>query len=145
MGMNSITEAVKTFNDLAVKPLLAVAVASGLLVFAPAPIVAKLGMDKFVTDYRSWLGLALVISCAYLFAHAVDFLAKHVRNKFRSSAIRKTQIEYLKGLAPDEKSRIAPYIADQKSSDCLRDHGWCGARARCQRNSFPFLQCGRRD
>lgn len=115
-GMDSITEAVKTFNDLAVKPLLAVAVASGTLVFAPAPMVAKLGMDKFVADYRSWLGLALVVSCAYLFAHAVVFLARDVRDKFETRAIRKAQIEYLKGLAPDEKSRLAPYIEDQRSS-----------------------------
>lgn len=114
--MDSITEAVKTFNDLAVKPLLAVAVASGALVFAPATIVAKLGMDKFVAEHRSWLGLALLVSCAYLFAHAVVFLAREVRDKFETRAVRKAQIEYLKGLAPDEKSRLAPYIQDQKSS-----------------------------
>jgi hypothetical protein len=115
-SIGSISEAVKTFNELAVKPLLAVAVASGLLVFAPASAITKLGMDKFVTDYRSWLGFALVVSCAYLFAHAIVFIAKLVHERFEVRAIRKAQSEYLKNLTSDEKARLAPYIGGQRSS-----------------------------
>ncbi len=115
-GMEGITEAVKTFNDLAVKPLLAVVVASGALVFAPEAVITKLGMAHFVADYRSWLGLALVVSCAYLLAHALVFVAKQLRGRYEGRAIRRAQLDYLKTLAPDEKARLVPYINEQRSS-----------------------------
>lgn len=114
--IESIGEAAKTFNNLAVKPLLAVAVASGFLLFSSAPFVAKLGMTKLIADYRSWLGLALVISCAYLLAHALVFLAQHGRDTFEARATRKARMAFLKGLTPDEKGRLVPYIHDQRAS-----------------------------
>lgn len=114
--IDSITDAVKAFSDIAVKPLLAVAVASGALIFAPPSLITKLSMDRLVADYRSWLGLAFVLSCAYLFSHAVVFVAKQVHDRFETNAIRKAQIGHLKDLAPDEKTRLAPYIKRQMSS-----------------------------
>ena len=114
--MNSISEALKILNDIAVKPLLAVVMASGLLILAPTSIVAKLGMGQFVTGYRPWLGLALVVSCAYLLAHAFYFLARQSYALFESRMIQKARVEYLQRLTPDEKGRLAPYIKDQRAS-----------------------------
>lgn len=90
--------------------------ASGALVLAPPTMIAKLGMTNFVSDYRSWLGLALVVSCAYLLAHAIVFLAKQVHRRYEDKAILRIQVGYLKTLVPDEKARLLPYIHDQRSS-----------------------------
>ena len=114
--MESIGEATKTFNNLAVKPLLAVALASGFLLFSSAPLVAKPGMTTLIADYRSWLGLALGISCAYLLAHALVFLAQYGRATLEARAARKARVAFLKGLTPDEKSRLVPYIHDPWAS-----------------------------
>lgn len=114
--LDSINGAVKTFSELAVKPLIAIAVASGFLLFIPASVVAQLGMSKFVMDYRSWLGLAFVVSCAYLLAHAVVDLVKRVHDHFEVRAIWKAQSQYLRSLTPDERARLRPYIGEQRSS-----------------------------
>ncbi len=114
--IESIGNALNTLNNLAVKPLLAVAVASALLIFSPAPLAANLGITKLVAGYRSWLGLALVVSCAYLLAHALVFFARKSRDIFDARANRKTRMTYLKDLTPDEKDRLVPYIHGQKSS-----------------------------
>jgi Super-infection exclusion protein B len=114
--LDSINGAVKTFSELAVKPLIAIAVASGFLLFIPASVVAQLGMSKFVMDYRSWLGLAFVVSCAYLLAYAVVDLVKRVHDHFEVRAIRKAQSQYLRSLTPDERARLRPYIGEQRSS-----------------------------
>jgi hypothetical protein len=68
--IGEVQEAVKAFGEIAVKPLLAVSAASAFLLFTPAPWIGALGMTKFVVEYRSWVGVAFVISLAYLFAHA---------------------------------------------------------------------------
>jgi hypothetical protein len=115
-GTEAIAEAVKIFTDLAVKPLLAVALASGAVVFAPEPWITKLGMASFVADYRSWLGLAFVVSCAYLLAHAAVFVAITLRGRYEDWATRRAQLNCLKTLAPDEKARLVPYIRNQRSS-----------------------------
>lgn len=114
--IDSIAGVAKAFNDLAVKPLLAVAAASGFLLFSSTSLVAKMGMAKLIADYRSWLGLALVVSCAYLLAHALVFLAQHGYKTFEARAKQRARMAFLKGLTPDEKSRLVPYIIDQKAS-----------------------------
>ena len=115
-SLETIVGLVKMFNNLAVRPLLAVAVASGLLLFSPAVLVARLGMITLVTDYRSWIGLALVISWAYLFAHASVFLVQLGREGLEARATRKARLTCLQDLTPDEKRRLMPYIHYKKAS-----------------------------
>lgn len=106
----------KIFNNIAVKPLLAIAMASASLIFSPSSVVADLGIGWFVNHYRSWLGFALVVSFTYLCAHAIIFLAHKLRDIFISRMLRKGRIKSLKRLTPEEKLRLLPYIIDQKAS-----------------------------
>lgn len=51
MGIvNEIQEGIKAFGEIAVKPLLAVALGSGFLLFARPTILDAAGMTKLVTE-----------------------------------------------------------------------------------------------
>lgn len=116
MSIEAIGEAVKTFNNLAVKPLLAVALASALLLFAPASLIATLGATSLLSAYRAWIGFSLIISSAYLLAHGVVFLATKVRDASHDRAIQKVRLGHLRSLTPDEKGHLLPYIVESRAS-----------------------------
>lgn len=70
MGMiGDIAEGIKAVGQIAVKPLLAIALASGALLYAPAHAIAATGLADFLAKYRMWIGFALLASSAYLLAH----------------------------------------------------------------------------
>ena len=115
-GLETIVGAVKMFNNLAVKPLLALAVATGIVLFSPALLVSKLGMTTLVADYRPLFGLAFLVSCTYLLAHALVSLVQYIRDGLEARATRKARMALLQDLTPDEKSRLVPYIHDKRAS-----------------------------
>jgi hypothetical protein len=114
--IGEIQEAVKTFGEITVKPLLAVAVATAFLVFSPTSAIVALGMIKFVDGYRSWLGAAFVLSIAYLLAHAVVSSLGGIAEWRAGKKLDTLRLGWLKNLTPDEKARLIPYIRDRKSS-----------------------------
>lgn len=115
-GLETIVGAVKMFNNLAVKPLLALAVATGILLFFPAALVSRLGMTTLVTGYRSLIGLAFLVSCTYLLAHAIVSLVQYIRDGLEAKATRKARMALLQDLTPDEKIRLIPYIHQKRAS-----------------------------
>ncbi|WP_321958139.1 superinfection exclusion B family protein [Paraburkholderia bannensis] len=117
MGIvNDVQEGIKAFGEIAVKPLLAVALGSGFLLFARPSILDAAGMTKIVADYRPWLGGAFTLSCAYLLAHAVKYAADSVTAWQQSKNLDKRRAKWLATLTPDERGRLIPYIRDQRAS-----------------------------
>lgn len=117
MGVvNEIQEGIKAFGEIAVKPLLAVALGSGFLLFGPSSMLGSAGMVKLVSEYRPWLGGAFVLSCAYLLAHAVKYFADVIKAWQGARSLDKQRAKWLKSLTPDEKGRLIPYIRDERAS-----------------------------
>lgn len=117
MGIvNDVQEGIKAFGEIAVKPLLAIAVGSGFLLFARPSILDAAGMTKIVADYRPWLGGALTLSFAYLFTHGVKYVAGRINAWLRSRGLDKQRTKWLSSLTPDERGRLIPYIRDQRAS-----------------------------
>jgi hypothetical protein len=117
MGMiGDVTEGIKAVGQIAVKPLIAIALASGVLLYAPAHAVAATGLTDFLAKYRMWVGLALLVSCAYLMAHGLAWLFNVVGTLLDDVRMRKVRRKWLKTLTPDEKAVLVPYIRDQVAS-----------------------------
>lgn len=117
MGIvNEIQEGIKAFGEIAVKPLLAIALGSGFLLFARPSILDAAGMTRIVAQYRPWLGGAFTLSCAYLLAHVVKYVTDVINGLLRSRDLDRRRAKWLSTLTPDEKGRLIPYIRDQRAS-----------------------------
>ncbi|HDR9140863.1 hypothetical protein WK80_16415 [Burkholderia multivorans] len=117
MGIvNEVQEGIKAFGEIAVKPLLAIALGSGFLLFARPSILDAAGMTKIVADYRPWIGGAFTLSCAYLLSHAVKYAADGINAWLRSRSLDKQRAKWLASLTPDERGRLIPFIRDQRAS-----------------------------
>jgi len=117
MGMiGDIADGIKAVGQIAVKPLLAIALCSGALLYAPAHLVVAAGLTDFVTKYRMWIGLSLVASCAYLVAHGLSWFFNVIGSMLDDARMRKARRKWLTTLTPDEKAVLIPYIRDQAAS-----------------------------
>jgi hypothetical protein len=108
--LKEIVDGLKAFGELAVKPLLAIAIASGFFLFAPALVLDPLGATKFVHDYRAWFGIAFVGSSTYLLAHLIVFVVGIVDARMMNRAIEDERRKWLETLLPGEKLRLREYI-----------------------------------
>ncbi|WP_322104034.1 super-infection exclusion protein B [Paraburkholderia sp. J41] len=113
MGMiGDVAEGVTAVGKIAVKPLFAIALASGTLLYAPAHFVVATGLEDFLRTYRMWIGFAFLASCAYLVAHGVSWSFNLIGSLLGDMRMRKVRRKWLTTLTPDEKSILLPYIRD---------------------------------
>jgi hypothetical protein len=101
--VKDIQEGIKAFGEIAVKPLLAIALSSGFMLFVPASVLDSLAMTKLVNEYRAWL-------------HGIKS-ASDIFFQLRETRILTNQRrKWLASLTPDEKNRLLPYIEDERAS-----------------------------
>lgn len=111
-----ISDAIKTVAQIAVKPLLAVAIGAGAILYAPPTVVAAAGLTDLLTKYRMWIGLALLASCAFLCAHGLSWIFGFIAAALDGVRMRKVRRKWLTTLTPDEKAILTPYIREQAAS-----------------------------
>ena len=117
MGMiGDIAEGIKAVGQIAVKPLLAIALASGSLLYAPAHVIAAAGLADFLAKYRMWIGFALLASCAYLLAQGLAWIFDVISSLLDDVRMKKVRRKWLTKLTPDEKAVLVPYIRNQATS-----------------------------
>jgi hypothetical protein len=108
--VRSVTEFLTAFASLAPRPLIAVGVATGIILLVPDGIAQKLGVDTFRAMYRGYLGAAFILSWSYLVAHLVWWFRGRVAAWHLSRRKRLIRERWLHELTPAEKSYLAPYI-----------------------------------
>jgi hypothetical protein len=117
MGLvKDIQEGLKAFGEIAVKPLLAIALCSGFMLFASDSVLKLLSMTSLVGQYRAWLGGAFTLSCAYLLAHGLNSCAVIFIEVLNTRTLTKRRMRWLATLTPDEKNRLVPYIDSDRAS-----------------------------
>jgi hypothetical protein len=114
--VSDVQEGLKAFGNIAVKPLIAVAVASALLLFLPAPTIGQLGVESLLREYRAYIGGAFIVSCSYLAAHLLAGAAALLKTRFTARARKRQQMQWLRELTPDEKALLIPFVRDQRAS-----------------------------
>ena len=119
--LKDIKEAIEAFVKATPVALLALAIASGVVLIVPDPIASALGLDKFREDNRFWIGIAFVVSCSYLLAHVIWWGWGKAVGWYESRRVRKVREDCLKELTPEEKEYLIPYIRDSRNTcrfDC---------------------------
>ncbi len=107
-----------TFRKLAPVPLLALGIASAIILFAPLEFVENLGIDTFQKEYRPVIGIVFVMSWSYLLAYLIWWIRGKIIARCKLRRIR----SYLHDLTPEEKHLLAPYILNDKTSQYF-DYG----------------------
>ncbi|TVP14370.1 superinfection exclusion B family protein [Shewanella sp. KCT] len=117
------TEAVKSLIEvlkLAPKYLVAVALISGALIFLPESWLELLGLQEMSTQYRAWLGLALLVSVGICIVAVASWIINWVLNIIRQRRIQGFVIDKLNNLTEDEKQILRYYFSKGTRSNTLK-------------------------
>lgn len=112
MGLEQLVEWLK----LPTKTLVAIAIASGLLLFAGNTFNEFLGFTVFIESYRPWIGVIFLVFGVLAVVNLTEKCIKKVNRWYLSKKRHSVAIERLKNLTDDEKLVLKPYILDQKRS-----------------------------
>lgn len=101
---------------LSPKYLLALALAAVFLLLMPEDIAESIGLQKFITEQKPWIGLVALVSVALLSAHGLVWLGCFGKDFYKSRKLQKAWKANLKDLTPEEKDILARYILNQTKS-----------------------------
>ena len=105
-----------SFRKMAPVPLLAIGIATGVLLFAPDTPAKSLGMDEFADQHRAIIGGIFIAAWAYLLAHLVWWGRARAVAVYESRRQAKIRESRLRDLTPEEKHYLAPYIFNNQNT-----------------------------
>ena len=112
-GISGALGAIKAASP---KILASVAIACGLLLFAPSALLNALGMTEVVSTYRSLIGLSLLASVVLLVADFLWWLSSKWHESRQAKHMMSVRIQSLSELTPDEKAYLLPYVASEDNT-----------------------------
>jgi len=101
-----------SFKKVAPVPLLAISIATGIILFTPPGFSRTLGIDEFRETYRGWIGSAFILSLSYLAAHLAWWLRSIIMARRKRKQAEKTRNQHLHDLTAEEKGYLAPFVFD---------------------------------
>ena len=111
--MNMDLDKFLNWIKLSPKYLLGIDIIAGFLLFGNSALLGTLGLKDFKEQYRSWIGLALVISSGLLCAHIIVEIWNKGNNKFSTKRVVGAGKKRLKNLTQQEKEILNLYISNQ--------------------------------
>jgi len=114
--IKSVIEVLK----LAPKYLAALGLVAAALIFLPVRWLTVLGLQSFSTEYRAWIGLALVVCVAICAVSVVVWVGDWIQGLIRRRGIQKFMAGKLNRLNEDEKQILRFYFANGTRSNSLR-------------------------
>jgi hypothetical protein len=91
---------------------LAIAIASGIVLFAPVELATKLGLVEFRDANRSLLGAAFILSLSIALVNLLHKVSVQIGKRYRQHRNMKVRLKHLDQLTPEEKGYLAPYVLD---------------------------------
>lgn len=88
--------------------MLAIGIASGLVLFSPDTLIKSLGMTAIRTEHKAEIGGAVLLSIAYLSATTILWLKDVIIKAWKSRQSRIVREQRLRELTPEMLLNIAP-------------------------------------
>lgn len=104
---------------LSPKYLLPILVAASILLFGSVDILASIGLEKFIGEYRMWVGVAWLASAALLASHLLTPLAKFLRRLVWEKNWIRHGKKRLQQLTPSEKEILRGFVLENTRSQYL--------------------------
>jgi hypothetical protein len=112
----SIAPLITTVKDAGPKVYAAVVIATLLLLFLPANIIATMGLTEFRLSNQPIIAALLIISGSLLAVHILFGGAPYAKSKLKNWSWRKATREYLDDLTNEEKEFLGIYINGGKNT-----------------------------
>lgn len=116
MSMEWLGSVVSAVLKNAPGPLIAIGIASGLVLFSPDSLTESLGMTAIRTEHKAEIGGAFLLSIAYLSATLIIWLKDVIAKAWKSRKSRLVCEQRLRELTPDEKAYLAPYVLEHANT-----------------------------
>lgn len=100
-------------NLVSPRYLVPIAAATGLLIFAPDPAIAKVGLTTLKKTYEAWIGGGFLFSSVLLISQAFFGIFTGVRRIRARRAWRREAIQRLHQLSAEEQYVLQPYLVER--------------------------------
>lgn len=101
--LEAVNQFIGVFSKLAPAPLMALGVATAIILFVPGNYAATLGVTGFREEYRGLIGAGYILSWLSLAAYFVWEAKSYIQKLFKSRKAKKARLNHLYKLTPDEK------------------------------------------
>lgn len=90
----------------------ALAIASGILLFAPNKVIQLLYMTNFRNTYGFIIGIVFITSVSILLILVIKRIYKHINNECQAKKLKESQEKYLKDLDYEKTSLIISFLRE---------------------------------
>lgn len=110
--MEWLGQLINSVAKIAPAPLLAVGIATGIVLFVPDSVAATLGIDSFRSANHGLIGAGFIFSWSYLAVHFLMWLKNLGANGWTRRKGRLAREKQFHSLTPEEQGYLAPYVQE---------------------------------
>lgn len=121
--LEAVAAFLSTLKQASPSLLLGIAIASGVILFAPDSFLTLLGLEVFLHSNKPYIGGTSVVAIALLLSHSIFRLAAFGKGVLTARQVKKKAAEAeanrhkkLHDLTPDEKAYLVPYVVDDENT-----------------------------
>jgi hypothetical protein len=126
--ISKIVEKILELVKLSPKYLMAIILATGILLFAKREHMVSLGLADFIDSYRPWISIVFLLSASLFVSYPLSFIAsvgyKWFYKRLETHRSKKRLLIWLDNLTPVQKDILRGYIDKETRTMHLRiDNG----------------------
>jgi len=114
--MEKILEKLFDIKKIPTKLLFVIWLSSGLILFVPSKFLTKLSLTDFLKDYGKYIGIAFLISSAFLLVTLINYVGKLISRKRLTKKIKASILKDIKYLDVHEKALLREFYINGKQT-----------------------------
>jgi Super-infection exclusion protein B len=114
--MEKFLEKLFDIKKIPTKFLFVIWLSSGLILFVPKKFLTKLNLTDFLKDYGKYIGIAFLISSAFLLVTLINYISRLISRKRLTKKIRNSILEDIKYLDIHEKALLREFYINNKQT-----------------------------
>jgi hypothetical protein len=119
-GIETVSGFLVAVRQTSPRVFLAVAIATGIILFSSPEFATTLGMVKIRAEYRSQLGITFLVSLSVVAVAALYAGVGWIKAAYKTYKVTKRRTRSLEELTPDEKGYLAPYVLDHVNTQLFQ-------------------------
>src|SRR6266536_411183 len=114
--MEKFLEKLFDIEKIPTKLLFVICLSSALILFVPERSLAKLNLTDFLKEYGKYIGIAFLISSAFLFVTLISYVGRIISRKRLTKKIKKSILKDIKYLDIHEKALLREFYINGKQT-----------------------------
>lgn len=114
--MEKFLEKLFDIKKIPTKLLFVIWLSAGLILFLPERFLTKLSLTDFIKDYSKYIGIAFLISSAFLLVTLINYIGKLIARERFTKKIKKSILKDIKYLDMHEKVLLREFYINGKQT-----------------------------